>query len=757
MCLRKHLLSVFFILLTTFATVSGQKTDPYHLATGGYGKLLSTDTGVSVWWCEGDYKLMRDTPVPGYKSDTIVIQSAKNEHEPFQLILFPDSRIEDLRIIVSDLVSGKEVIRDQSIKLRKVEYVKITKPTDSYGYTGYWPDPLPEIEGPVTVFGGENTGFWIDIFVPADAHTGIYHGTVELVSPEWSQIIPIQLEVWDFTLPEIPSLRSGFGLSVDKITEYHNLVTNKEIRETFDLYMKAFREYRIAPYDPFYLYPIKEKVTGLEWEGGIFDYENSFNGEYSYRIEDDSPSASPSASYKKMIEIDSEKNYTLSWKIKAEKEESRYCILLDAYDKEGHKLMFDNKMEVFTSDTIWSGQTYSPGTFSADVSYISLSVFPAFRTIEGEEKGIIWLDNILFREAGGNNNILNQGDFEVDANDVDIELDFSDFDYAGRRYLDEFGFNSFRLYLKGMGSGTYYSRKEGIFEGFVKGSPVYDSLMEKYLRLMEAHLKEKGWLGKEYVYWFDEPGEKDYPFVRDGMETIKKSAPGINTFITENEPGPEIMDVTDITCTIFHRVNPDKAREIVNRGQEYWSYLCTAPKAPWISLFIDHDAINLRMWLWMTYAWDLNGILIWSSNYWNSYSASPSGYLQNPWTEPASFVQGYGWPYGKQTVWGNGDGRLLYPPNRNPNTDGAKYLKGPVPSLRLEHIRQGIEDYEYLVILESLLQNNNESDRKTVRQARKLLDFEGQLFKDGKTYSRNPEDIHKQREKVAKMIISLKK
>ena len=239
------------------------------------------------------------------------------------------------------------------------------------------------------------------------------------------------------------------------------------------------------------------------------------------------------------------------------------------------------------------------------------------------------------------------------------------------------------------------------------------------------------------------------------MEIIKKSAPGINTFITENEPGPEIMDITDITCTIFHRVDPDKAKEIVSKGQEYWSYLCTAPKSPWVSLFIDHDAINMRVWLWMTYAWDLNGILIWSANYWTSYSASPTGYLQNPWTEPASFVQGYGWPYGKQTVWGNGDGRLFYPPNKSPNHDSTTYIMGPVPSIRLEFLRQGIEDYEYMVMLENLTGKRRGKDRKPVKEAEKLLDIEGTVFTDGKTYTKNPAVLLEYRKKIAEMILKL--
>ncbi|MBN1387394.1 MAG: DUF4091 domain-containing protein [Bacteroidales bacterium] len=754
----RSLISILYALsfiIFPCLNIYSQKTDPYLLASGGFGRLIDTNPEISVWWCEGAYKVMRDTPVPSVHGDTIILWSARNEYEPFQVVVKPASRVENCRISLTDLISDNKIIDKQLISIRKVEYVHVTKPTDNYGYQDYWPDPLPEVNEPVKAFGGENTTFWITVYIPEESPAGTYTGKIEIGNSEWIMEIPIKLNVWDFTLPNAPSIRSGFGLSVDKISEYHNLKTQEDIRKTFDLYMKAFRDYKIAPYDPFYLYPIKEKITGLEWEGGIFDYGNSFNGEYSLMIQDDNPAGSPYAKYRKMIEIDPSSQYTLGWNIKAREENHQYCVLLEGYNREGEKMVFENRMEVFSSDTAWGRQEFIPGLFSDEVSSVSLSFFPAFRTIAGSDTGTIWIDNIVFNETGGRTNLIAQGDFEVSAGDINIELDFTDFDIAGRRYLDEFGFNSFRLFLKGMGSGTYYSRKEGSFEGFRQGTPVYEKLMAAYLKLMQQHLEEKGWLGKEYVYWFDEPGKKDYPFVREGMEIIKKSAPCINTFITENEPGPQIMDVTDITCTIFHRVDPAKAKEIVKKGQEYWSYLCTAPKYPWVSLFLDHDAINMRIWLWMTYAWDLNGILIWSSNYWTSYSASPAGYLQNPWAEPASFVQGYGWPYGKQTVWGNGDGRLFYPPNKKPSYDRATYIMGPVPSLRLEFLRQGIEDYEYMVILENLSGKLKGKDRKLAKEASKLLELEGTLFTDGKTYTKNPADLLEYRKKIADMIIKM--
>jgi len=743
---------IFFIVSLQ---LSGQKADPYHISSGGFGYLIEENPGISLWWCEGAYKIMRDTPSPASADDTIRLWSAANEYEAFQVVVNPSHRMENLRISSPGFVSESNRIDAAVLEFRLLEYVKVKQATDSYGFTGYWPDPLPEATGPVTAYGGENTTFWINVYVPPETAPGIYMGSIKLGNAEWNKEIPVKLEVWDFDLPRVSSLRSGFGLSVDKIARYHKLETEEDIKKTFDLYMQAFRDYRIAPYDPFYLYPVKEIVSGLEWEGGIYDFDNSYSGDYSLMVEDNDPAGSPAARYRHKFAIDPSKKYVLRWNVKGGSEDQQYCMLLEAYDSEGKRLVYENRMEVFTCDTIWSSREFTPATYSDEVARAALAIFPAFRTAAGEDTGRVWIDNIAFSVAGGKENLLKQAGFEVEAGDVDIELDFTDFDKAGERYLDEFGFNSFRLYLKGMGSGTYYSRTEGVFEGFRQGSPVYDSLMARYLRMMQNHLEEKEWLGKEYVYWFDEPGKKDYPFVRKGMETIKRSAPRINTFLTENDPGPEIMDVTDISCTIFHRVDPGQARKITARGQEYWSYLCTAPKAPWVSLFIDHDAINLRIWLWMTHAWKLKGILVWSSNYWDSYSASPRSYMQNPWTEPASFVQGYGWPYGKQTLWGNGDGRFFYPPNRDPNKDNKKYIEGPIPSIRLEFLRQGIEDYEYLVMLEGLLKSYSGQDTHLTREAQKLLKTEGKLFKDGKTYTKNPAEILAYRKKIADLIIQL--
>jgi hypothetical protein len=308
------------------------------------------------------------------------------------------------------------------------------------------------------------------------------------------------------------------------------------------------------------------------------------------------------------------------------------------------------------------------------------------------------------------------------------------------------------LPLQGLPSGSFYQQRRGIFQGFAQGTAEYDYLMKKYLTIVQDHLEEMGWLGKDYVYWFDEPNTENYPFVREGMEIIHRAAPKITRFITEHQPGPDIMDVTEISCTVIGQLDPEIIKDLVAQGREFWSYVCCCPKAPYLSLFIDHDAINMRMWLWLSYKFQMKGILVWSANYWNSRTASPENYLQNPWEDPMSYTVGYGLPYGKQNGWGNGDGRFLYPPNRNPDDHSKKYMDGPIPCIRLENIRDGIEDYEYLLLLEKAIGNNEGKQKKRIREAQQLLAIPESLVAGPINYNKDPQSLIQYRMKIGKLL-----
>ncbi len=115
-------------------------------------------------------------------------------------------------------------------------------------------------------------------------------------------------------------------------------------------------------------------------------------------------------------------------------------------------------------------------------------------------------------------------------------------------------------------------------------------------------------------------------------------------------------------------------------GEGLWWYGCESPRYPFPSFHMDDDGIVTRIIPWMMFEYDVEGMLYWCVNYYQT---------EDIYTYPSVFLD---------TV---GDGQLLYP--------GAKFdVFGPLSSRRLESLREGFEDYECLLMIENAIVAYNE-------------------------------------------------
>ena len=335
------------------------------------------------------------------------------------------------------------------------------------------------------------------------------------------------------------------------------------------------------------------------------------------------------------------------------------------------------------------------------------------------------------------------------------KVDFTKFDQAAAKWLDEHRLNSFLLPLRGMGGGTFHSRHLGSLEGFQEGTPEFARLFGDYLGQIERHLRERGWLDKAYTYWFDEPDPKDYQFVVDGMKRIRAAAPGLRRMLTE-QPEKELQGQVEIWCGLTPEWTREKVAARRAAGEEVWWYLCTGPKAPYVTIFIDHPGTEMRLWPWQSWQYGVQGILVWATIYWNSPAAFPNT-LQNPWTDPMSYVSGYDFKAGHVGYWGNGDGRFLYPPRRDPNAATEPDLEAPINSIRWENLRDGMEDYEYFWLLERELQRVEGLKREPAltREAQGLLLVPEAISKDLTHFTTDPRPLLEHRDRLARMIARL--
>ncbi len=125
-------------------------------------------------------------------------------------------------------------------------------------------------------------------------------------------------------------------------------------------------------------------------------------------------------------------------------------------------------------------------------------------------------------------------------------------------------------------------------------------------------------------------------------------------------------------------------------GDELWWYVTRRPSQPEITLTVNTEAVNVRTMFWQQKLYNVDGFLYYLVNDWDN--GATKWYVA---TED-EFLFGMDVLYEKndaQNVNVYSNGILLY--------SGAYFAQPePVGCVRLECVRDGIEDYEYLTILE---------------------------------------------------------
>jgi Glycoside hydrolase 123, catalytic domain/Glycoside hydrolase 123 N-terminal domain len=206
-----------------------------------------------------------------------------------------------------------------------------------------------------------------------------------------------------------------------------------------------------------------------------------------------------------------------------------------------------------------------------------------------------------------------------------------------------------------------------------------------YLRSMYAYLKANGWAKLAYIYVLDEPNDAAaYETVRRRAGLIHEAQPGIKVLCTE-QPTPEdpawgtLVGSVDIWVPLWTLFDGPSAAARLAAGDELWSYtaLCQGGRdhdTPYWEL--DFPLLDYRIPAWINWRFGVTGLLYWTTVYWQKAG--------DVWTNPAT--------YGEGRYRFNDEGSLFYP-----GTDAG--FDGPVASMRLKEIREGLEDYEYLKLL----------------------------------------------------------
>lgn len=160
---------------------------------------------------------------PARPNQPLELFAARGETESFQIVLWGPKGIKGASLEVSELRgSGDAVIGQNHLTLYRQHYVQVWEPSPSSDATnrsqgaGWYPDALIPFSAPggrykaipVDVNPGRNQPFWVDVSVPRNAVPGQYSGTYRVTAQNGTLEGSLRLTVWNFELPQRPSLLS---------------------------------------------------------------------------------------------------------------------------------------------------------------------------------------------------------------------------------------------------------------------------------------------------------------------------------------------------------------------------------------------------------------------------------------------------------------------------------------------------------------------------------------------------------------------
>lgn len=224
---------------------------------GGYYSQIDGASGLGALqaWTAPTIEKVVQAMVTPVTVEPLRVAAAKGEFEPFQIVVRSPTT-QALPVSISSFSNGNSAIPAPAI--HQVEYVNITTAGDHYDRLGAWPDPLWPLNQneQVAFVAGQNQPLWFTVHVPWDAEAGIYQATVQ-VGPA---SIPVELEVWNFSLPRQIHLDSEWGFGWSEIVEQYHGTAGGEVQSCYwdvvDAFKQDFMDHRLAP-------------KGVPWPAGV--------------------------------------------------------------------------------------------------------------------------------------------------------------------------------------------------------------------------------------------------------------------------------------------------------------------------------------------------------------------------------------------------------------------------------------------------------------------------------------------------------
>ncbi len=251
-----------------------------------------------------------------------------------------------------------------------------------------------------------------------------------------------------------------------------------------------------------------------------------------------------------------------------------------------------------------------------------------------------------------------------------------------------------------------------------------EEYLSKFLPAFVAHLREKQWLDKTLFHICDEPANHNVASWQKASDFVHSHAPELRRI--DAIETPHCLDRLEVWVPKLDHLSTwqDAFEDAQRRGNEMWFYTVGIYQGgSLMNKTVDVPLIETRLMHWLNYRYDLKGYLHWGLNAWTD----------DPWNAP-----------GKH----RGDGWHVYP-----TRDGL------LDSLRWEQMRNGLQDYECLWLLEDktrqFVATLSPRAAKLIEPRRRSQEIASKVVATYTDFSHDPQTLYAARRQVIEETLAL--
>ncbi len=247
----KRIVTLLLVLLLVLPVFSGCKSD----GAGGSGSVAANSNSVKLWYGYNTENFMQDLEYPELmeaRDYTLRMHTVRGDVESIQLMITPEDNVVSYDLQFQDLKNESgTVFAASNFEAFAEWYIEITESYNMDAYYGFYPDGLVPLENYKllhhnSIDAGENQGIWINANIPVDQAAGLYKGNAVLTIDGVKTDVPIELKIYDVTIPEENHQPSSFAIWYDHIVYGEGTYST----ELADKYFWFLVDKRVMPLDP---------------------------------------------------------------------------------------------------------------------------------------------------------------------------------------------------------------------------------------------------------------------------------------------------------------------------------------------------------------------------------------------------------------------------------------------------------------------------------------------------------------------------